>query len=90
MAVTVALRVAAAAAYDQDENDEPQTGTVVVSVVKAHVCHLFIQISRYSMRRGSAWSLTIENFMDFTNIQSEIRPFPAQLRRKEKYGGSYG
>ena len=47
--------VAAATADQDDDDDEPQAGTFVVSVVKAHDCHLTL---RHSMRRILFWSLT--------------------------------
>ena len=54
--VVAGVSVAAAATDQDDDDDEPQAGTVVVSVVKAHDCHLAL---RHSMRRTSFGSLTI-------------------------------
>ena len=54
-AVVAAPGVAAATADHDDNQDDPQAG--VVSVAKAHICHLALG---YSMRRVCVWSLTIE------------------------------
>ena len=41
----VAEAVVPAAATDQDdEKDDPQAGTIVVSVVKPHLCHLTLRL----------------------------------------------
>lgn len=50
------IAVAATATDQDDDDDEPQAGTVVISVVKAHICHLAL---RHSMRRSLSVSLTI-------------------------------
>jgi hypothetical protein len=44
----VGIAVAAAATDQNDDDDKPQAGTVVITVVKAHDCHLTL---RHSMRR---------------------------------------
>ena len=51
----VAVAAAAATAEQNDDDDEPKAGTVVVSVVKPHDCHLAL---RYSMRQIPFGSLT--------------------------------
>lgn len=33
--------VSTAAQYQDDDNNEPQAGTIIISVVKAHFFHLF-------------------------------------------------
>ena len=55
--VVIAVAGVAAAAPEQNENDdEPQAGTVVVSIAKTHNCHLTL---RHSMRQKPVLGLTI-------------------------------
>ena len=46
--IAAGVAVATAATDQDDDDDEPQAGTVVITVVKAHECHLTL---RHSMRR---------------------------------------
>ena len=54
----IAPGTAAATADHDDDQDDPQAG--VVSVVKAHTCHLAL---RHSMRPAGIWSLAIGKFL---------------------------
>ena len=54
-AAVIAPGVAAAAEEQNDDDNEPQAGTVVVSIVEPHDCHL--TLLRHSMRREPVWSL---------------------------------
>ena len=56
MVAAVAVAAGIAAAGEQnDDDDKPQAGTVVVSVIEPHDCHL---TSEYSMRQTAFESLT--------------------------------
>ena len=46
--IAAGVAVATAATDQDNDDDEPQAGTVVITVVKAHDCHLTL---RHSMRR---------------------------------------
>ena len=49
-AVAASAVVSTTAQHQNDNDDEPQAGTVVVSVIKAHVCHLFSRLEIFYAR----------------------------------------
>lgn len=86
-AAAAAPGTAAAAADQDDDDDEPQAGTVVVSVVKAHDCHLTL---RHSMQKVSVGSLTIEKFPDEMKKSLKKQTISGTLCRNRENGGSHG
>ena len=66
--------------------DEPQAGTIVVSVVEAHDCHLAL---RHSMRPASKGSLAAEKNCREGKISSPSRDVSGGAPPGRENGGSY-
>ena len=49
-AMAASAVVSTTAQHQNDNDDEPQAGTIVVSVIKAHVCHLFSRLEIFYAR----------------------------------------
>ena len=84
VAATGIAAVAAATADQDDDDDEPQAGTVVVSVVKAHDCHLTL---RHSMRWISFGSLAILKFLRRRNKTANSNHFACGRARNGGFNG---